>query len=111
MGYNTWYELTYEGEPELRRGVAKALEEISEGYIMPEDFIHKGGEERTWYDHEKHLVELSKTFTPHVFKLFYRGEEDEDIGYKYFLNGQIQYDPIRFVFDGFDPNKLEDFEE
>ena len=62
-----------------------------------------------WYEHEEEMVELSKRFPTTLFTLHGEGEDNADVWDKYFLNGKIQRDQGRIVYEGFNPVKLREY--
>lgn len=61
----------------------------------------------SWYDHDKHMAELSKRHPKVLFTLHGEGEENEDIWRKYFKAGKVQVCRAKITFDAYDPKKLE----
>lgn len=59
-----------------------------------------------WYDHEQHMVELSKKFPEILFTLTGVGEEGGDLWKKYFKGGKMQVALAKIVYDEFDESKL-----
>ena len=59
-----------------------------------------------WYDNEEDMRLLSKEFPDILFKLHGEGEDIGDIWNKYFMNGKMQYCPIKMMYEPFDKNKL-----
>lgn len=70
------------------------------------DNIGQSTESVKWYDHEEHMVKMSKHIKDVLFKLEGKGEESGDIWIKYFLNGKKQICRGNIVFDDFDESKL-----
>lgn len=64
------------------------------------------GDEYKWYDNEEDMRLLSKEFPDILFKLHGKGEDNEDIWDKYFINGKMQHCPAKIVYEPFDKNKL-----
>ena len=64
------------------------------------------GDEYKWYDNEEDMRLLSKEFPDILFKLYGKGEDNEDIWNKYFMNGKMQYCPVKMMFEPFDKSKL-----
>ncbi len=76
MGYYTMFE--FENTPQR---VVDRLKEVS-GYSFQDTC--------KWYDHEKHIAQVSREF-PHVLITVYgEGEESGDLWKLYALNGEIQ---------------------
>lgn len=117
MGYQTSYELeiqnadekTMEGicqmifHGEHAEDIPFALDEcsITEEHECPRCFgegvinVYTGGtqietaQECKWYEHERHMKEISLTFPEVIFVLDGRGE-DGDVWRKFFKNGEIR---------------------
>lgn len=64
------------------------------------------GDEYKWYNNEEDMRLLSKEFPDILFKLHGKGEDNEDIWDKYFMDGKMQYCPVKMMFEPFDKNKL-----
>jgi hypothetical protein len=60
-----------------------------------------------WYEHEEDMIELSQRNPDVVFCLWGRGEDNDDIWYKYFKNGLIQRCHANITFDDYDEKMLE----
>lgn len=60
-----------------------------------------------WYSFKKDMIEMSLEFKDVLFSLIRSGEESGDIEMCYFLNGGIQIEKARIVFNSFDEDKLE----
>lgn len=87
MGYHTDYMLNIDG---------KGWEEVHD-LVMKE--IDQGDLSFcTWYDHEKDMIEISKKYPKHIFKLYGVGEAGEDLWVKYFKNGECQADPTKIIY-------------
>lgn len=106
MGYYTSYSLTVDN---LNDEELDSLDKV-----IKENIGMDGGAEwcswscyAKWYDHEDDMRKLSQMFPNAIFYLFGSGEEYDDIWFKYFKNGKMQYDPAEITFDDFDETKLE----
>ena len=119
MGYNTRFELTLEPTkllptatpvgkyiaeflglvPEAfdEEAIVKRLEEISDyGF---EDNVSAWYLDGKWYDHEEHMIQLSKEFPYVLFTLKGEGEESGDIWRAKVQNGDYKVQKARIVFD------------
>lgn len=101
MGYYTNYTLSTTSWNEDREEIEETLNEIS-GYNIEFGW----NDSRKWYDHEKHMKELSKIYADITFILDGEGEESGDIWRKYFKNGKMQACKAEIVFPAFDESKL-----
>lgn len=64
----------------------------------------KSGNDCKWYDHEKDMVEISKSYPLLTFKLNGEGEESGDIWVKYFRNGKKQIKEAEIIIPEFSEN-------
>ena len=107
MGYYTSFEI--KTMDEVSDIVKAAISHEIEAYHLPDYNEWMGGWAcyGKWYDHEEDLKELSLKFPDVVFEVYGDGEESDDLWYKYFKNGRMQYCPCHFEFDPYDESKLE----
>lgn len=63
-------------------------------------------DECKWYEHDKHMREVSKNNPGTIFILEGEGEESGDIWKKYYLNGKCQEARAIITFEPFDEKKL-----
>ena len=106
MGYYTAYEIDVLKPNEVdEEEICKYLESLD----LPDFGKWHGGwcAYGKWYEHEDDLKKLSLLFPDVVFRVYGDGEESDDIWYKYFKNGKVQYCPCHFSFDPYDEAKLE----
>ena len=82
MGYNTRFELTTIHRDFEDNYLEVAAEEISDEFRYIDS-----GESMKWYDHDKHMLDLSRRFPDEVFILTGVGEEDGDIWRSVYKNG------------------------
>lgn len=101
MSYYTNYTLSTTSWNEDREEIEETLNEIS-GYSIKFGW----NDSCKWYDHEKHMKELSKIYADITFLLEGEGEESGDIWRKYFKNGKMQACKAEIVFPAFDESKL-----
>ena len=106
MGYYTDYELTVEGGS-LTEGMLSRLKKVS-GY----EFFDREADNAAslngvkWYDHEKHMRQISAEYPDYLFTLYGEGEESGDIWQLYAKGGKIQLAPAVLAFEPFDEGKL-----
>ena len=101
MSYYTNYTLSTTSRNEDREEIEETLNEIS-GYNIEFGW----NDSCKWYNHEKHMKELSKIYPDTIFLLEGEGEESGDIWRKYFKNGKMQVCKAEIVFPAFDESKL-----
>ena len=135
MGYYTRYKIRTEGKPfgeeELKEieqlekeaeALSEKLKEIALIAITekrkrdlsdsPENLISKVvgynpfEDSCKWYEHDKHMMEVSKNNPETIFILEGEGEESDDIWKKYYLNGKCQEARAVITFEPFDEKKL-----
>lgn len=111
MGYYTSYSLSVGGE--IVHG------QLAEDSWHPDfqkwrDAVHKHAEgynnvfcdECKWYDHERHMKELSKEYPENLFCLHGEGESGDDFWRKYFKNGKVQVCRGSVVYPDFDEREM-----
>ena len=101
MGYYTTYTLGATQGYDKQEEIEEKLQEIS-GYSIEFGW----NDSCKWYEHEKHMKELSKIYPETTFLLEGEGEESGDIWQKYFKNGKMQVCKAEIVFPAFDESKL-----
>jgi len=117
MGYETYYSLTIRDRDgkEVTEQTLKAIisshrtQQYEELYALEDDGSSVQG--ATWYGHEEHMIALSTEYPGLVFELYGKGNNSEDIWYKYFHDGKIQLCPAIITFDEFDVKKLKEPDE
>lgn len=98
MGYNTDFDLSVERlNPfeEVDYDVIKIVFENVTNYKINDDFTLN---EVRWYDWEKDMKEISKTFPNYRFTLDGNGEDNDDIWRAYFINGKSQVCKAKITF-------------
>jgi hypothetical protein len=98
MGYYTDYDLTHDS-PGLDDEICESLDEL---YMGASSAIHELFNCK-WYEHEEHMLELSKQFPDTTFILYGTGEEQPDMWKKRFVNGQCDVVVAEIVFADFPP--------
>lgn len=101
MRYYTYYTLKSEPNITNTKEFKEVFERIS-GYEL--DSVLE--EENTWYNHEEHMIEVSKNFPEVLFMLTGEGEESTDMWRQYFFNGKSQLCRSIITFEDFDESKL-----
>ena len=116
MSYDTQYHLTWDGNsPTIEDVAAKAAEILDEttpgtrehennaGYwagTLTGDNICK------WYEHEVQMARLSREWPQTMLELSGKGEDDEDLWKKYFLNGRVHAVTAQVTYQPFNPELL-----
>lgn len=119
MGYLTRYDLEVtlpagfgcDNEELLLQAIDRRLKkEMGEWFrYVFEDragFAWESGLADKWYEHEKHIANVSAVYPLVLFKLHGEGEETGDLWNKYFLGGKVQVCKAHITYDAFDPAKL-----
>lgn len=73
-------------------------------WLYPDDWTSH--EDVTWYEHVESVKNMSREFPDIIFTLYGRGENDEDMWNKYFLNGKVQVCNAIITYEPFDESKL-----
>lgn len=55
------------------------------------------------------MVEISKKYPSYIFEIWGDGEESDDHWKQYIQNGKTQNANLRFIWDEFDENKLQEW--
>ena len=109
MGYSTAYSLEFEKENKESVITADELRDIQRyfedknvmGYAFDYDFDTYDGVK--WYDHDEHMLGLSKLMPDILFTLSGEGEDSGDLWKKYYLRGQSQVEKVDIKIKPFDP--------
>lgn len=101
MGYYTDYSLIVEDGFVDQEEFNQVRDSITD---YPIDFQDE--QNFKWYDHEKDMKEISKSFPGVLFRLDGYGEEKEDIWQKYFKEGKMQVCRAEIKFADFDESLL-----
>lgn len=59
-----------------------------------------------WYEHDKHMRDISRMYPETIFILEGEGQESGDIWKKYYLNGKCQVAKAEVIIPEFDETKL-----
>ena len=59
-----------------------------------------------WYEHDKHMRDISRMYPETIFILEGEGEESGDIWKKYYLNGKCQTAKAEVIIPEFDESEL-----
>lgn len=98
MGYYTEYTLETE-EPELEEEIAEAIAAES-GYNVN---IFQTCDYYKWYDHEEDMIKVSRKFPEVVFVLSGKGEDQNDLWKKRFVDGQVDEVRAEISYPDFPP--------
>ena len=60
----------------------------------------------SWYAHINDLCKITKQFPETAIALYGRGEDDDDLWVKYFLNGKFQTEEAKIIYAEFNKSKL-----
>ena len=109
MGYCTTYSLEFKKEnkglditAEEFRSIQRFFEDKNVmDYAFDYDF--ESNNEVKWYDHDEHMLELSKLMPSIIFTLSGEGEDSGDIWKKYYLRGKCQLEKADLSIKPFDP--------
>lgn len=104
MAYNTRYTLEVSAEMDFQDFGMWILSNDEARFAL--NLRGETNEPCSWYEHEKDLRELSKSFPEIRFTLSGDGEEKNDLWKKYFLNGKMQEARGVITYNAFDPTKL-----
>ena len=107
MGYYTYFTMeavdTKTNGPlseEMEAKICQRLWEISNDAIYNgNSFYDCLGGSLKWYDHQDHMIELSKEFPNVMFMLEGEGEERDDNWRLYVCNGEWELCTARIVFE------------
>lgn len=66
------------------------------------------GDNMKWYDHDKHMLELSKRHPELYFRLSGEGEEREDMWEKVYHNGKVYEKQVEFLYPVWDETDIEE---
>lgn len=87
MGYHTDYMLNIHGKG-WEKIYDDVLQKIDQGDLIS----------CKWYDHADDMIKISKEYPNHIFKLYGVGENGDDIWAKYFMNGEMQFEPTKIIY-------------
>lgn len=96
MGYNTTFDLKWEGEPEAEDDVDERIIAFLKADNSPGrhrfDYLHSilvyEDTNQKWYEHDTDMIEFSKHFPKLTFTLTGAGEEHDDLWVAYYQNGE-----------------------
>lgn len=97
MGYYTAYKLDVFVENPLE--IIAELRRLSEDADYALDEEGDTGNNCKWYDHDNEMVNFSKLYPDVLFTLYSVGEESEDVWRAFYLDGQIEVQRARLVYD------------
>lgn len=106
MGYYTSYDLSINCNQDMAREIIEQFRVTNEdaNYAL----LSSGDcqEPTKWYDHEKHLRELSLRYLGHVFTLECEGEEMPDLWREYYKDGKMHRCKAKITYDEFNEGLL-----
>lgn len=94
MGYYTKFdimmvpEVDTKKETEIMRAIAAKISKTNPSSISNDEARWCLNSELKWYNHNEHMIEVSKQFPDITFILDGEGEEHGDIWRKYYCNGE-----------------------
>lgn len=99
----------------LLHRMAADLNKISDDYfgISPDDTIYDIVEydSMKWYDHEEHMIELSRKYSGYCFELYGTGEDSDDRWRARYQNGKWQVCRARITYEPWDNKYFNDMED
>lgn len=109
MGYYTSYNMEIETDPNSTKPTLDELEELT-GYGWEElsDFEYRTEDDCKWYEHDEHMIQLSKKYSKCVFTLRGEGEETGDLWLTYYKDGKLKTYRPEIEFPPFDEDELEE---
>ena len=129
MGYNTVYNLEWQGDqpdidqvaaflaltnPDLSDQRALALftqvEDRDREIIFWKDIL-EGADETTWYTHQADTARVSRAWPETIFTLHLNGDDSTDFQIQYHRDGLVQAAPGTIVYPPFHPDLLRAPEE
>ncbi len=114
MGYMTFYTLVvgdweHEISDDRHEQILDWLEHDENFRNELEDFHESGMNGYTkWYEHDRDMLRLSRTFPDVLFVLWGEGEDPGDLWKCYYLGGRVQEAPARVEYPPFDTEELMD---
>ena len=104
MGYYTNFELTMYPQPaeDLEIAITRDIIALIDG-VDPENVWQIDVEwflcdALKWYDHESHMIEISKKYPDIVFVLHGEGEEHDDMWNEYYYAGEFERVDAQIIF-------------
>ncbi len=116
MGYRTEYKIQLDflsgisrkEQTEFRELIQQELSNIEYGDIS--EILMDWSQPMKWYDHDDDMRRISVKYPMVIFTLMGKGEESDDLWWKYYLAGRRQFAPAKIFYDSFNPLKLEEDE-
>lgn len=107
MSYHTYYSLEF---PNLSNNAQNDVL-FDSIYHSVWNFIGfelslDGNECAKWYDHDDHMIKVSKMYPTVLMRLHGEGDENGDLWNTYYLNGKMQHCPAEIIYPEFDETKL-----
>lgn len=110
MGYRTWYNLSLQSKNVVDKPansleiIAQLREECEEAHYALDD--QGNGQMETSWDAIDDLPAFSLKHPDVIFAIDYTGDDSEDFGFLYVMNGKSQDCPAIITYDEFDESKL-----
>ena len=104
MGYYTNFELTMHPQPAedlevaIIRDILALKYEIDPAEVRLRDVEWFLSDSLKWYNHEEHMIEISKKYPNIVFVLHGEGEENGDIWNEYYCAGECERVDAQIIF-------------
>lgn len=111
MGYYTSYSITIKNVDEFPENVYHDILKVStygeDDVMLSHSSIDTAPIK--WYDAIEDMIEISKKYPSYIFEIYGDGEESDDYWKQYIQNGKTQNANLRFIWDEFDENKLQEW--
>ena len=104
MGYYTSFDLTMHPQPAedleitITRDIIALIDRVSPDEVRETDVEWFLCDALKWYDHEEHMIEISKKYPDIIFLLHGEGEEHDDMWNEYYCAGECERVDAQIVF-------------